>query len=766
MKVIVIFSILCLAMSISLFSADIDDLYNTVTLLSRQNRDFKQVQTDVKNYRSGNYIMKKAEMLEEIAQNFNDIASSVKCDPALVRVGNKLINKLNRKSKYNKRKKRFYQETILESSERNSVRKTKIPSFFVKVKETISELKDKMYDEFMDYDFSLGLKLFKFKILEGLKISALYKYKLDSDYRKGIHTRVDQWTLKIPIELGTVLKNTIGKSVPVYLNITPQKKIIFARHFKTKKEAFKALPMTPISIPLSYEKALKLKTGDFVSIPTSMGFSAGLTFGLTQGIFNAGASGGVLVTGNFRVNVYKVDEHHIRMKITGMRSRGVNGQINVSYGLKFFGHDPTGLIDLDDQAVNLLGSNLFSISASKIKAKQLTVDYTFDLRSPQACDAYDAIVKNAFRFKAIEIGASFFKKNGLNKIIFGDLNCAENLYQADKDLPAVKRRVNRNFMGSIYSETSQRNIKIGMRLLGKKSSNTKVENRIQKINGDDSIDHYIYPIFTKKSEFSLFFGYWKEKNTNIALSFQQSNPEWVAEKFYNMIFIHNAYDKRCRESELKKFLKNTKNTLGSDMINKIGLDQYNDVKFTKSFRAKTKIVLGNSNIKTIIASVADEEKIYRAIQPVLKAYEFYSPDFVDADENDTDIRILRNWSGSKKEAAELCNRRWGGEYYWNQLLVLVKKIKTCKGMNLFEAEKTIRDLYTDKKFYRQILPRLLIELIRQNGDVSQLYVSVYFGGKNIKTFKNKYGNNPFEGILHDINELIYQIKYNSDAIPE
>ncbi len=768
MKILSIGFIVLFIFSMSLYSSEIDDLQRTVKMLSKQNFEFTRSLKDIEEYRNGSAQITDSEMLEDITQNLMETANSVKVDRSLVTVAYKLLKRMKTKSDRKSRLRSLSSGNLFESVTRNSVKKRKIPAFFEKVSDKVGDLKEKLYDEFMDFDLSFGLKLFKFDILEGLKISSLYKYKLDSDYRKGVHTRIDEWTLKGDLALGTVLKNTVSKSSPIYINISPRKKIIFARHYKTKKAAFKAIPLTPISLPLSIEKVKKLKTGDFVSIPTRMGFSAGLSLGLTQGIFNAGASGGVLMTGNFRVNVYKVDDSHVRLKVTGMRSRGKNGSISINYGLNFFGHDPSGLVNIDDQAVSILGSNLFTLAVSKIKGKQLTVDYTFDLDSAEACDAYEAILKNALKFKPTEIGLSFFKKHGLHKITFGDLNVAESIFQADRELSPEDRRVNRNFMGSIYSETSSKDLRVGLKLLGMKKNSSNVENKVQKINNNNSSDFYIYPVYTNNSEFSILFGLWKEKNTNIALSFQKSTPDWKAEKFYNMTFIHNSYDKRCRESELKDFISDVRNNIGDKLFNKLGLNAYSDIKFTKSFNSKMKIIMNKNNIQTVIDSVGDEDKIYRAIIPVIKGFRFYYTDpFANVDDDvDYDVAIPKSWSSFKQKAAKLCNKRWGGQHYWDYLVGMAKKIKVWHGKDLFSAEKEIRKLYTSKKFYQKIIPRLLLELINQNGDAGTLFVSLNFGGRSIKKFQKNTGINEFEEILHDINELIYQIRYNSDTTPE
>jgi len=164
--------------------------------------------------------------------------------------------------------------------------------------------------------------------------------------------------------------------------------------------------------------------------------------------------------------------------------------------------------------------------------------------------------------------------------------------------------------------------------------------------------------------------------------------------------------------------------------------------------------------------VADKEKIFSAIQPVIKDFSYVSPHSHNGYENENNIQISRNWNQNKIKAAELCNRKWGGEYRWNNIMSLTDALNDCHGMDVLTADKKIRDLYTSNKFNRKVLPRILIELIRQNGNSENLYISLHFGGQSIKTFEKITGENPFENILHDINELIYQIRYNSDVIPE
>ena len=746
--------------NINLYAGDIDSLEKIIKKLAFQDHRFVRVLRDLNDLKQGNYEMPYNDMMDDIGQNFANIANDSSADRNLIIMGINIFSRYSSIARSRGTRYTPHYDRVLDNY--NS------PKFFQKAENTIQNAKEQMYEEIMDYDIKAGIDLFKIDILEGLNVSAAYKYKLNSDYKKGLHTRVDEWNLRTGINAGTIIKNSLGSTLPIYFNLTPQRKIIFARHFKTKGEALKALPKTPLAIPLNIEKVKKMEVGDYVSIPATMGLNAGVSLGWSQGVFSAGASGGVLMTGEFRINIYKTDKDHVRLKISGLRSQGENGGMHVNYGINFFGYDPVvGMINIDSQVEHFLGTNLFRINVSHIKGQQLTVDYVFDLNNKEACKAYNAILKTTLKFKATEVGKEFLKENNLDKIVFGDLVPAEKLFQADKGFDFSKCRVDRLFMGSRYYVSDSHSYQIGMKLIGASGSTSYVRNRVRKINANGSQDCYIYPVFTKKSGFSILFGLWKETNTNIVFTFQHSSPSWDPDFFYNLSFIYNSYDKRCRKGELKDFLKDTKNMLGSDISSSINLNSYNDIKFTKDFSSNAKVVFKHDSIAKMLTVANSDKYIYSAIIPIIKDYDYYADysDDYDDDYEDHDIWIKKDWSDYKKAAARLCNKNWDGEYYWEYVLELVKTMNSCYGHDVYFTVDKLRKLYVKDSFYREIMPRFLIELTRYTSGLRNVYVTLNFGGKDIQRYNRTYGSSEFEDIFHNINEIIYQTEYNSDIIP-
>jgi hypothetical protein len=170
-----------------------------------------------------------------------------------------------------------------------------------------------------------------------------------------------------------------------------------------------------------------------------------------------------------------------------------------------------GEIDIDDQVESLLGTNLFKINRSRIKGQQLTVDYVFDLRDEEACMAFEAIVFKTLKFKATQVGKEFLVENNLDEIVFGDLEPAELLFQADKDLDPEDRRVDRCFMGSNYALTNANSFKIGIKLANYKTSTSDTRNRVRVIDENDRTTNYLYPIYTRNTESSFYLVYGKKK---------------------------------------------------------------------------------------------------------------------------------------------------------------------------------------------------------------------------------------------------------------
>ncbi|MDD2717121.1 MAG: hypothetical protein PHW04_14615 [Candidatus Wallbacteria bacterium] len=757
-----LFSALILLTAFSLQAADLNLILTTMGKLSAQDPRFNRVFTDLKGVAAGTAELSYEEMMIDLGGNFAQIASTSPADPLLLERATDFFAPFAVNDRDN---------VLYPSKERIAHEPVRVETrdFFEKVDEKIGALKEQAYEAIMNYDISTGYDLYNADILEGINISAAYKYNLDSNYAKAMHTRVDRWIPKININAMTLLKDAVGGSLPLYFNICAEREIIFVRHFKDKVTALKALPKTPISLPVNAEKVRAMETGDFVSIPARMGINAGLSAGWSQGVFSTGASGGVLLTGEFRINIYKMDENHVRMKVSGIRSQGVAGGVSASFGINFFGYDPVvGKINIDAIIARILDTNFFAFSASYIKGEQLTCDYIFDLRDADAVNAYESLLKSTLKFKSVQVGKEFLANNHLDEIVFGDMEPAEAIFQADKDLQASQRRVDRPFMGSNYSESKNSSVKLGINLINATSSTSYVFNKVRVINQDNTANHYLYPIYTRNTGFSLLFGFWKENTSYTAFSFQGAQPDWKPTSLFDVVLTINHFDKRCREGELRDFIQMLNQNFGPDLAAAIGFNAFNDYKYTDNFNSQVKIALKNNAFQDIHNAKLPESDLWAAMLPIIREFEYHAPqnNQNNGGSNFQDwVYIDSKWPQPKKDAARLANENWGGQYYWNMASSIVGSFQEMSQTDMFQSLDILRRIYEQKGFFSEVLPRYLIELTKKASSPSNLYTTVMFGGADIQRFENNIGSSEYAAIYHNINEIIYQVTYNSDVLP-
>ena len=142
---------------------------------------------------------------------------------------------------------------------------------------------------------------------------------------------MDQVTLVSSGNINNLLDLT---NLPFGFNMSHNAEVIFARQFKTQLESVKAFPYTLThNFPINAEKAKNnLNPGDFVSFHANLNFVISRAF---FGYFNAGAyassSGYALVSGDFLINLFKLDSNKIRVKFIANRGKGVGVGASAGY---------------------------------------------------------------------------------------------------------------------------------------------------------------------------------------------------------------------------------------------------------------------------------------------------------------------------------------------------------------------------------------------------------------------------------------------------
>ena len=306
-------------------------------------------------------------------------------------------------------------------------------------KVSFDKVKEKIKEEIANLDVDFDIKLLDLDIAEGIGMAAKYKWELEPSYQDGYYTRIDAYNLKTDLKPGDMIKDLAGVTLPVYLNITNEHKVIFARQFRDQLKAAKALPYNFIRIPINADNAKKMDAGDFVSIPATLNTVVGASAGYSNGI---SLSGNIYytLTGEFRINILRLKDEKVRVKLVGMRKKGHGAGVSAGYGFNLF-----GIKILDKQIGKFLDTNVFRVNYSDIDGQNFSVDYIFDLKDDQAKKAYDSLLSSNLKFNVAKTSNPFNKDDIAAAEFFNDAEKAESLFQQDITLEENKRRGQQDF---------------------------------------------------------------------------------------------------------------------------------------------------------------------------------------------------------------------------------------------------------------------------------------------------------------------------------
>jgi len=365
-----------------------------------------------------------------------------------------------------------------------------------------AKLKEQIAKEITKLDLHFDMNLGSVDIIDGINLSGKYRYQVEPSYQNNYHTRIDKWDLNTSINPGTLLNDIV--ELPINFSISRNNSFFFVRQFKSKADAMDAIPYSLNKLPLNSKKALKLNIGDFVAIPANLNlaFGAGAsTSYVSPVIVNAGINAFWVLSAEFTIQVFRVDETHVRLKLISKRGydRGINTNVNAQF--KIF-----GIKLLDRQIERLVDRDFVQLGMSINPGTQFIVDYVFDLTNKESSEAYDQILSSAYKLKDVGILNEFSDITDLKDKMFTVFEKAEEISEADKDLPREERRVNRIFKGFNKYNGNSRRVKLGFLITNYQKNVTYTENKINYIDRQNNSIEFFYPTYSKYIEQN--FGKW------------------------------------------------------------------------------------------------------------------------------------------------------------------------------------------------------------------------------------------------------------------
>lgn len=358
------------------------------------------------------------------------------------------------------------------------------------------EVQRKIRETIADQDINFGVNLGDIDLIDGVNLSSKYKYNVEASYIDKHFTRIDKWDLNAGINVGEILKNAVD--IPFSFSISRNSSFFFVRQFPKKIEAMKALPYTPEKLPLNAELALKnLNQGDFVSMPANLNVAIGAqasTAMISPLIVNANVGTFYVLSGEFTIQVFKMDETHVRLKLITKRGSDTSATAGIGASVNVF-----GIRILDKQIDRFLECDLAQWGKSYNPGAQFIIDYVFDLKNPEAQLAYDQIMSSTVKFKDV-IAADMGNAKDLKDKLISSYEKADEIFSADKDLAPKDRRVQRIFKGFNNYKGHTDHLKLSLLVTSYAKDKTFTESKVTFVDKNEKNMEFYYPTYSKYIE--------------------------------------------------------------------------------------------------------------------------------------------------------------------------------------------------------------------------------------------------------------------------
>jgi hypothetical protein len=457
---------------------------------------------------------------------------------------------------------------------------------------------DKVKEIIADQDIDVGSEFANYDLANGINIASEYRYNIESSYISQYYSRIDKWNLNTNVEVGDVIEKYA--TLPFSFSINRESSIYFVRQFPTKSLAMKAFPYSPTRLPLTAALALKnLNAGDFVSMPANLNIAVSLNYEASYGnIATANLEAGIsgILSGEFTIQVFKIDDTHVRLKLISQRSRSAEATLGV--GLAF---DIYGIDYVDEQIKKLVDTDLLDLGISLTPQSQFILDYVFDLKDKKAQEAYNQILSSSKKFKDILIMDPLSNAGELKDKLISSYDLADQLWMKDRKSHPSKRRIHRIFKGFSKSKENNKHMRVALIFASYEKEHTYSESKVSFIDKNEKNLDFFYPTFSKYTETELgenwFFNVKDQSSiTNFGL-IPRFNSEKNTAKNPDLGFTFERNDKFFSLDEQKDIEKFLINQLPPALLNEIDLSSWDNGQKKINSRIFLQLVLKSNGFK-------------------------------------------------------------------------------------------------------------------------------------------------------------------------
>lgn len=433
-------------------------------------------------------------------------------------------------------------------------------------------------DQIMSQPIRGGFDLFQLDMADFSRLTGTFGAAIERQ-PSGVVLRSERWRIGTDVGPGALIQTAANTLSPVAIRIAGGRDAIYTRAFTSHQDALRARPVTFADFPLDAGRALRLRAGDFVSIPTNMGVTIGLEPLASGRPFAVSAGVGAFWSGEFRINIYSQGDGFVRVKVSPSTARGIGAHAGVSARLAMFGYSPGQLINYDRQAERFFGLDFISWSRSRVLAgERFAFDYVFNLNDPSAQVAYDALMNRTLSLKSNYRSLGILRGRVNTDLVVADLTPAEYLAQLDQQRAPADRRVARVFSGSDFYQSDTSAGRFGTRVFqfNTESSLTTSKIRVNQpdINQDPSLPidttHLTAIMFRASHGQRSWFSPLRENQTVSATAIFGSDPNFAQHILKDLQFEISFSQNDLTDEELRN-IREAQQVIFGSYFDQLGL---------------------------------------------------------------------------------------------------------------------------------------------------------------------------------------------------
>jgi len=569
-------------------------------------------------------------------------------------------------------------------------------------------------------DVSFDLDLVDSDITRGVGAKMFYKYEVEPSFVPNSYLRVDRYSFNMNLRPGDIID---GIS-PVYMNISRGNDLYFIRNFDSQLKALTALPYSFNKLPYNAKSSLeRLSTGDFVSYPAQLSLSVGAKTTGPVGPIKVEGLVGVILSGRFTINLYKVDEKHVRLKLVANTYN--SGRVSVQTDTDI---NITGVGLVDDKIKGMIFHDLVDIYGEKGFGEQYIIDYIFDLTQPEAAKAFDLILKPNYKLNVKDFIGKFRGIEFFEDKLISDFSLAEKLSRESKGVERV-------FKGFNKYKFKKNGIKFGLLVSEIRKGHAYYKNKISVEDSSGEIHRYFFP-----NRISFYKERLRLGVINRTDEFETSyhglvslDHEDKGKKYSDVGMSFWRDDKVLTKNEWKKIRQLVLDTVPYEVAKDINFSEIDKAKRRQSTKIKIQVLFKENAFETL--KNLKLEDVQEKLTEIVRNRRVIKRTFLGR-VYATTLRSVRNVLRLERGSV-------------NRLARNVHNILTNSEMDARERVERLIDM-PDKFMFKRYGLKLLMSLIPQERWSEDLYFNLEVLGMDLKGIRYKIGNLKFSQVYKQV----------------